>query len=314
MNKLIDRIKELARQDPKRIVFLEPNDERVAQAIEVIKRENIAIPLVLTQDNIEAEKQRDFAHTFYERRKAKGVTLEEAQRLMENPLYYGAMLVREGYAEGFVAGAVFTTSSVIRAALNCLEIDKSIGLVSSCFIIVVPNCDYGEEGVFVYSDCGVVPYPTPEQLALIAISAAKFTKEVLGFGARVALLSFSTKGSAGSRAIERIKEALRIAKLRVPELIIDGELQADAAIVPEVAKVKAPQSKVAGNANVLIFPNLDAGNICYKLTQRLAKARAIGPIILGTVQPCSDLSRGCSRDDIVDCTAITVIRAQKVSS
>lgn len=311
MVKIIEGIRTKARKDPKKIVFPEPEDKRVVKAVEYIKKEKIAIPLLLTPDNIDSRKQEEFASVFYEKRKAKGVSFEEARELMENPLYYGAMFVSEGFADGFVAGATFTTSSVIRAALNCLEIDKSIGLISSCFIMVVPNSSYGEKGTFVYADCGVIPYPTSEQLALIAISSAKFAKKVLGFKPRVALLSFSTKASAEGRWIDKVRDAVAIAKSKNSEFLIDGEFQADAAIVPEVAEIKVSQSNVAGAANVLIFPNLDAGNICYKLTERLAQAKAIGPIILGTSRPCSDLSRGCSAEDIVNCTAITVIRAQK---
>ncbi|HDN86056.1 MAG TPA: phosphate acetyltransferase [Candidatus Omnitrophica bacterium] len=312
MEKIIQSIRERAKSNPKKIVFPEPSDERVLKAVEYIKEEKIAAPLLLTQDNIDINKQEEFANIFYERKKAKGISFEEARELMEDPLYYGAMLVARGFADGFVAGATFTTSSVIRAALNCLDIDKTIGLVSSCFIMGVPNCSFGERGIFVYADCGVIPYPTSEQLALIAISAAKFARDVLNFEPHVALLSFSTKGSAEGRWIDKVKEAVGIARSKTDEFAIDGELQADAAIVPEVAAIKAPQSKVAGRANVLIFPNLDAGNICYKLTERLAGAKAIGPIVLGTKQPCSDLSRGCSVEDIIDCTAITVIRAQKI--
>ncbi|UCD15344.1 MAG: phosphate acetyltransferase, partial [Candidatus Omnitrophota bacterium] len=266
--------------------------------------------LLLTHDNLEPEKQEEFANIFYERKRAKGVSFEEARELMENPLYYAAMMARYGYADGFVAGAKFTTSSVIRTAINSLEIDRSIGLISSCFIMAVPDCSYGEKGVFVYADCGVIPYPTSEQLANIAISCASFAKDVLEFYPRVALLSFSTKGSAEGRWVDKIKTAVEIAKSKNSGFSIDGELQADSALVPEVARIKLDESDVAGRANVLIFPNLDAGNICYKLTQRLAKARAVGPIVLGTVQPCSDLSRGCNIDDIIDCTAVTVVRAQ----
>jgi phosphate acetyltransferase len=175
----------------------------------------------------------------------------------------------------------------------------------------VPNCNYGEKGAFIYADCGVIPYPTSEQLALIAISSAQFAKNVLGFFPRVALLSFSTKGSAEGRWVDKIKEAVETVKSKNTGFLIDGELQADAALVPDVARRKLSGSEVAGHANVLIFPNLDAGNICYKLTQRLANARAVGPIILGTEQPCSDLSRGCDVDEVIDCTAVTVVRAQK---
>ncbi|MDD5069735.1 MAG: phosphate acyltransferase [Candidatus Omnitrophica bacterium] len=311
MPKLINQLREAAKKSPKRIVFPEASDERVLAAVERIKTEGIAQPLVLTPDNLDPEKQEEFASIFHQWKQIKGLSFEEARELMENPLYYAAMMSRLGYADGFVAGAVFTTSAVIRTAINCLEIDRSVGIVSSCFIMNVPDCEYGENGVFVYADCGVIPYPTSDQLANIALSCAKFTKDVLEFEPRVALLSFSTKGSAEGRWVDKIKDAVEIARSKNTGFAIDGELQADSALVPEIAKRKLKDSDVAGRANVLIFPNLDAGNICYKLTQRLAKARAVGPIILGTIQPCSDLSRGCDIDDIMDCTAITVIRAQK---
>jgi len=311
MKNVIQNLRERAKKDPKVIVFPEANDERVVEAVEYIEKEGIAKPLLLTQDNLEPERQEEFANLFFERKQVKGATFEEARELMENPLFYGAMMARYGYADGFVAGAKFTTSSVIRTALNCLEVDKEVRIVSSCFIMAVPDCSHGEKGVFVYADCGVIPYPTSEQLANIAISSAKFTKDVLEITPRVALLSFSTKGSAEGRWVDKIKEAVEIANAKGSEFLIDGELQGDSALVPEIALRKLGKSEVAGRANVLIFPNLDAGNICYKLTQRLAKARAIGPIILGTKQPCSDLSRGCDVEDIIDCTAVTVIRAQK---
>ena len=311
MEKIIQKIRSEAKKEPKKIVFPEANDERVIEATKYIEKEGIALPLLLTHNNLEPEKQEEFANIFFEWKKVKGTTYEEARELMENPLYYAAMMLRCGYADGFVAGASFTTSSVIRTALNCLEVDRKSGIVSSCFIMAVPDCSYGEEGAFIYADCGVIPYPTSEQLANIAISSARFAKEVLDFVPRVSLLSFSTKGSAEGRWIDKVRDAVKIAEDKNSGFIIDGELQGDAALVPEVAKRKLSESEVAGRANVLIFPNLDAGNICYKLTQRLAKARAIGPIILGTVQPCSDLSRGCDVEDIIDCTAVTAIRAQR---
>ncbi len=311
MESVVQNLRERAKKNPKVIVFPEANDERVVEAVERIKNEGIAKPLLLTQDNLEPEKQEEFANLFFERKQVKGVTFEEARELMENPLCYGTMMTRYGYADGFVAGAKFTTSAVVRTALNCLEVDKEARIVSSCFIMAIPNCSHGERGVFVYADCGVIPYPTSEQLANIAISSAQFTKDVLEITPRVALLSFSTKASAEGRWVDKIKEAVEIANAKKSGFLIDGELQGDSALVPEIASRKLGESEVAGRANVLIFPNLDAGNICYKLTQRLAKARAIGPIILGTKQPCSDLSRGCDVEDIIDCTAITVIRAQK---
>ncbi|MDP2923187.1 MAG: phosphate acyltransferase [Candidatus Omnitrophota bacterium] len=310
MDQAIERLRQHAKNNPKRIVFPESNDERVVEAIKYIEKERIAFPLLLTHDNLEIEKQEEFANIFFERKQVKGMTLEEARELAENPLYYAAMMVKKGYADGFVAGASLTSSAVIKAAINCLEIDRTIGLISGCFIMAVPDCPYGEKGLFLYADCGVIPYPTSEQLATIAISTARFANEVLEITPHVALLSFSTKGSAEGRWVDKIKEAVEIAKSRNSGFAIDGELQVDAALVPEVAKRKLGDSNVAGKANVLIFPNLDAGNICYKLTQRLAKARAVGPIILGTMQPCSDLSRGCDVDDIIDCTAVTVVRAQ----
>ena len=311
MESVIEKIREKAKANPKVIVFPEANDERIVKAVKFIKEKGVAKPLLLTQDNLEPEKQEEFANLFFERKQVKGVTFEEARELMENPLYYATMMVRYGYADGFVAGARYTTPSVVRAALSCLEVDKKMGIVSSCFIMAVPDCHYGERGIFVYADCGVIPYPTSEQLANIAVSSARFTKDVLEIIPRVALLSFSTKASAQGRWVDKIREAVDIAKSKNSGFLIDGELQGDSALVAEVALRKLSESEVAGRANVLIFPNLDAGNICYKLTQRLAKARAIGPIILGTKQPCSDLSRGCEVEDIVDCTAITVIRAQK---
>ncbi|MFH1768979.1 MAG: phosphate acetyltransferase [Candidatus Omnitrophota bacterium] len=312
MERIINALRAEAKKNPKKIIFPEAFDERVVKAVEYIEKEGIALPLLLTQDNLEPERQEELANFFYEKKQARKATLEETRELMENPLYYAAMMVRLGYADGFVAGAAYTTSNVIRAAINCLNIDRSCGLVSSCFIMCIPNCQYGENGLFVYTDCGVIPYPTSDQLALIAVTSARFARDVLNITPRVAMLSFSTKGSAQGRWIDKVKEAVAIAKSKEPDILIDGELQADAAIVPEVAKIKVSDGDVAGRANVLVFPNLDAGNICYKLTERLTKARAIGPIILGTVQPCSDLSRGCSVEDIIDCAAVTAIRAQKV--
>ncbi len=310
-NSVITDIRQRAKANPKKIVFPEYKDERVMEAVRVVEKEKIAQPIVLTPSNMESEKQEEFANIYSDFKGNKYKDFDEIRELMENPLYYAAMLVRTGGADGFVAGATYTTSSVARAAIRCLEIDPSLNLISSSFLMAVPNCSHGERGVFVYADCGIIPYPTPEQLAVIAISSARFARIVLKIEPRVAFLSFSTKGSAKGRWIDKVREAAEIAKEKSPDLLMDGELQADAALDKDVANRKLPYSKVAGYANVLIFPNLDAGNICYKLTQRLARARAVGPIILGLKQPCSDLSRGCEVEDIVDCTAITVIRAQQ---
>jgi len=315
MKKIIEKLRERAKKEPKRIVFPESADERIQEAAKFIEKEGIACPYLFNPNNLEPEKQEEFARIYFEKRKERGVTFQEARTQMDDPLYYSAMLVKCGYADGFIAGAVLTTSSVIKAAIRCLDVDGNTGFISSCFIIVVPESCYVKRRVFIFADYAVNPYPNSEQLALIGISSAKFAKEILQFIPRVAFLSFSTKGSADNKEVIKIKEAVKIAKSKNSDFFIDGELQADSAIVPEVAKKKLAdfESDVAGRANVLIFPNLDAGNICYKLIERLAGARAIGPIILGTVQPCGDLSRGCSVEDIINSTAVAVVRAQKNS-
>jgi len=308
---VLARLRDQAKRDPKVIAFPEYDDDRVLKAIDIIKKEGIAKPFLLTPDNLDAKRQEEFAAKFFERKQAKGVTSEEARKTMNDPMYYAAMMCKYGFADGLVSGAKLTTAAVLRAVINCMSIDRRDAIVTSCFIMEVPDCAYGEQGTFIYADCGVIPSPSAEQLSRIASAAARFAKEALDIEPRVAFLSFSSKGSAEGRWIDKIKEAVAMVKARNLPYAFDGELQADSAIVPEVASRKLKDSPVAGKANVLIFPDLDAGNICYKLTERLAKARAIGPITLGTVEPCSDLSRGCSVDDIVDAAAVTVVRAQK---
>lgn len=303
-------VHEKAKSFCKTIVLPEYNDARVVKAVEIINNEKIANAILLTKDKIDPRKKDCFIEEYLCLRKAKGLTIEEARVLFKDPLYYAAMMTRCGEADGFVAGAAHTTADVARAAIHCLEVDPRINIASSCFIMAVPDCVLGEAGVFVLADCGIVPEPNARQLSCIAVSAAELAEKVIGIPPRVALLSYSTKGSAKPKTVERIHEALVSAKTMVPGLLIDGELQLDAAIVPEVAKIKCSDSPLEGRANVLIFPNLEAGNIGYKLLQRLAKARAIGPLFLGLNKPCSDLSRGCFIEDIVDCVAVTAIRAQ----
>jgi phosphate acetyltransferase len=234
---------------------------------------------------------------------------EAAEAVRRDYVTFGAMLTRRGLADGFVAGANHTTPDVIRAALRCLPIDKEIGVVSGAFLMEVPSCEYGANGVFIFADCGVNPNPNARQLAGMAVSSAALFRQLVGETPRVALLSYSSQGSAHGEMVDKVVEAVKIAKAMAPGLALDGEFQADSAIVPEVAKIKCAESDVAGRANVLIFPDLDSGNICYKLTQRLAKARAVGPLLEGFTRPCSDLSRGCNADDIVDAVAITSLRA-----
>lgn len=311
MHPVIEKLRAQAQSNPQTIVLPEAGDERTQKAAAYLEKEKIAIPLLLTKGRMDPRKQDEFAGIYYERKKARGMSLETARELMKDPLYYATMLVRYGGAGGFVSGAVATSAAVVKAAIGCFELDRTIGIITSCFLMTVPDTRYGEQGALIYADCGVIPVPTEEQLAGIAVAAGKFARDILGFNSRVALLSFSTKGSAQGPWVDRIKKASDIAKTKTSEFSIDGEMQADAALVPEIARRKLSGSAVAGNANVLIFPNLEAGNICYKLTERLANGRALGPIILGTVQPASDLSRGCSVEDIIDCAAITAVRAQK---
>ncbi|OGX16020.1 MAG: phosphate acetyltransferase [Omnitrophica WOR_2 bacterium RBG_13_41_10] len=299
-----------AKANPKTIVLPEYKDERVVQAYHFVQKEGIANVILLTEDKILPQEKERYIQEFCEMRKAKGMDIESARKIFEDPLYYAAMMTREGKADGFVAGASHTTSDVARAAIHCLGVDERINIACSCFIMDVPNCIYGENGVFFFADCGIVPEPNPRQLACIALTSAELAIKVLDFVPRIALLSYSTHGSAKGKYVEEIKEALKILREMSPHIIADGELQVDAAIVPEVAQIKYPDSILGGKANVLIFPNLEAGNISYKLVQRLANARAIGPLILGLNKPCSDLSRGCSAEDVIDCVAVTAIRAQ----
>jgi phosphate acetyltransferase len=251
-----------------------------------------------------------YANDFYELRKSKGITLEKARETIKDNIYFGCMMVKEGYADGLVSGAIHATADLLRPAFQIIKTAPGAKIVSSFFIMEVPNCEYGENGVFLFADCAVNPSPNAEELASIAVQSANTAKNLLGFEPKVAMLSFSTKGSASHELVDKVRKATEIAKDLMPDVAIDGELQLDAALVKEVAELKAPGSKVAGYANVLIFPDLQAGNIGYKLVQRLAKANAIGPITQGMGAPVNDLSRGCSYRDIVDVIATTAVQAQ----
>ena len=322
MAKIIDEIKAKAKQFKKHIVLPDAMDERAIQAARIILDEQIAhVSLIGNEEAIRSkaqqigvglekiyivdpdtsEKLSDFTHIFFNLRKSKGIQFEQAQQTMKHPLFFGAMMVREGMADGSVAGSLSTTGDVIRAGLQIVGMPEGITVVSSFFLMVFPHTIYS------YADCGVVPDPTAEQLADIAISTAENHHKLTGEEPRVAMLSFSTKGSASHPSVEKVQKATSIAKQKKPDLIIDGELQLDAAIVPSVCAKKAPGSPVAGTANVLVFPDLNAGNIGYKLTQRLAGAEAYGPIIQGLKKPCYDLSRGCSVNDIVTMVAINSV-------
>ncbi|MCM8791976.1 MAG: phosphate acyltransferase [Candidatus Omnitrophica bacterium] len=307
-------IKELRQKSAnlkRRIVLPEAYDQRVRQASEIIAKEEIAEVILLEKEKIKPQDKKRYVETLFQMRRDRGMTLEEAERVLDNPLYYAGMMVSLGEADGFVAGACTTTPEVIRAAIRCLGVEERIGFVFSCFIMILEDKNFGENGVYVFADCGVIPDPDFQQLAQIAIHTADFSKDVLGFLPRVALLSYSTKGSSKVGPVEKVKKAVELANKIRPDLLIDGELQVDAAIVSEVAKIKFLDSPVGGKANILIFPNLESGNIGYKLVQRLAKARAIGPLLLGLKKACSDLSRGCSVDDIIDCVAVSSILSVK---
>ena len=329
MEKFIDKIKAQAKSNKKTIVLAEGEEPRTVKAAAGILRDGFANLILLGDEQKikqvangldlsgakiispeSSDKLGEFADLFYEMRKAKGMTPEKALETMKNPLYFGVMLVKTGMADGMVAGAINATANVLRPSLQILKTAPGTKVVSSFFVVIVPNCELGEKGTFVFADCGLNEYPDSEALAQIALSSAQSFKSLIGAEPRVAMLSYSSYGSAKSEHVEKVQNATKIAKELAPDLSLDGELQLDAALVPEVGQLKAPESKVAGKANVLVFPNLDAGNIGYKLVQRLAKAEAYGPVTQGMAKPVNDLSRGCSSEDIEGVVAITCVQAQ----
>lgn len=326
----IDSIKERAKQDKKKIVLPESMDRRTWEAVEKILKEGIADVVVLgTPEEVAANSQGldvagatvidpntapelpAYIEKLVELRKAKGMTEEEAKKLLTTDyMYYACMMVKMGAADGVVSGACHSTANTLRPSLQIIKTKPGTKLVSAFFMMVVPNCEYGADGTFLFADSGLEQNPDPEKLAAIAISSAESFELLVQKQAKVAMLSHSTKGSAKHADVDKVVEATRIAKELRPDILLDGELQADAAMVPSVGASKAPGSNVAGQANVLVFPDLDAGNIGYKLVQRLAKAEAYGPVTQGIAAPVNDLSRGCCADDIVGVVAITAVQAQ----
>ncbi len=331
MSKLMESIKEKARQANKRIVLAEGEEERIILAAEKISKEKIAkVTLLgdaevikkkcpaadLSEVNIINPKNSDlkqkYADLLYELRKNKGVTQEQAYAMTDNCLYFGVLMIKNGDCDGMVAGSINSTGDVLRPALQIIKTAKGISTVSSCFIMCMPeDCKYGENGILVFGDCAVNINPSKEELASIAIASAASAKNIAGITPKVAMLSFSTKGSAKHEFVDKVREATELVKTLAPEIEVDGELQADAALVESVGALKSPGSSVAGKANVLIFPDLQAGNIGYKLVQRLANAEAIGPICQGMAMPVNDLSRGCNVEDVVCVAAITAVQAIK---
>ena len=276
----------------------------------IAKENNLDISNAEIIDPLKSEKSKIYAEKLYELRKEKGMTLEKAEELVKDEVYFGMMMVKLEEADGLVSGAIHSTSDTLRPALQILKTAPDTKLVSAFFLMVVPNCEYGENGVFVFGDCGLNQNPTAEELVEIAHSSSKSFEQLVGKQAKVAMLSYSTKGSAKSELTQKVIDATNMVREKYPEIKVDGELQLDAAIVPEISKSKAQYSQIAGNANTLIFPDLNAGNIGYKLTQRLGKAEAYGPLCQGIARPVNDLSRGCSSDDIAGVIAITAVQAQ----
>ncbi len=330
MSQFLDRITQRAKENKKTIVLPESTDIRTIKAAAMILEKGFAnIVLVGEEDKInelkgdlnidgarienplKSDKIDDYVNTLYELRKHKGMTIEQARETMKNPLFWGVMMVKKGDADGMVAGAINSTANTLRPALQILKTAPGTKLVSSFFIMIVPDCEFGSNGTFLFSDCGLVENPSADDLSEIALASAKSFENLVDSEPKVAMLSYSSYGSAKSDLTEKVVEATRLAKEKAPGLQLDGELQADAALVPSVGASKAKGSPVAGQANVLVFPDLNSGNISYKLVQRLAKAEAYGPVLQGIAKPVNDLSRGCSAEDIVGVVAITAVQAQK---
>ena len=328
----LDDIIKRAKEERKTIVLPEATDLRTLKAVDLISKEDFCnVVLIGNKEEVLkiaeehsfdvskaqiiepslSEDYKEFVEAFYELRKHKGMTIEKSEELMKEPVFFGMMMIKKGKADGLVSGAAHSTADTLRPALQILKTAPGTKLVSTFSVMVVPNCEYGENGVFVFADCGLNQNPNSEELSEIAISTAKSFKQILGKEPKVAMLSYSKKGSAKAEEVDKVRIATELAKEKAPDLAIDGEMQFDAAIIPEIAKSKAPGSNVAGQANTLVFPELEAGNIGYKLVERLAKAEAYGPICQGMAKPVNDLSRGCKAEDIVGVVAITCVQAQQ---
>ncbi len=331
MSQFLSRIIERARLDKKTIVLPESTDIRTLKATALILKQGFGNVVLVGDERkinelkgdldisgakivnpLTSEKLEDYANTLCELRKKKGMTIEQARETIKNPLYWGVMMVKKGEVDGMVSGAAHSTADTLRPALQILKTAPNVKLVSAFFVMCVPDCEYGLDGTFLFADCGLVENPNAEELSEIAVCSASSFKNLVGAEPKVAMLSYSSYGSAKSELVDKVVEATKLAKEKAPDVLIDGELQADAAIIPAIAKSKAAASPLKGESNVLVFPDLNVGNISYKLTQRLAKAEAYGPITQGIARPVNDLSRGCSAEDIVGVVAITAVQAQGI--
>lgn len=328
---LLSRIKEKARNNPQRIILPESDDERTLRAADIILQEGIARIILIGNkpdimlkagelglkhldkatviDPVKNPRKEDYIELMVKLRSSKGLTREQAEKLILDPLYLATLMIKAGDADGEVAGSKNSTSDVLRPAFQYVKTLPGISVVSGAFIMILKDHEFGEDGMFVFADCAVHPDPTARELAEIAVATGKTARSIAGFEPRIAMLSFSTMGSARHEMVDKVVEATRLAKEMAPDLQIEGELQADAAIIEAIGQSKAPGSKIAGKANVLVFPSLEVGNIAYKLVQRLAHAEAIGPVLQGMAAPINDLSRGCSVSDIVNLVAITANQA-----
>ncbi|UCB57488.1 MAG: phosphate acetyltransferase [Candidatus Omnitrophota bacterium] len=329
---IFDKIYRQARRNPKRIVLPEGDEGRVLEAVAFAVKEKLARIVLLGEKDLIVKKAKKVrldtgkieiidprqdegldacARAYWNLRKHRGITVQYARDLLlKNFVYYGAMMLREGRVDGFVAGAAHKTSDVVRAILHCIEKDSRYSTASGSFLVEVKDRRYGERGLFLFADCAVVPLPTTQQLVAIGMASCDVWAKITGYKGRLAMLSFSTRGSSSAPSVDRVRDAAEILKKTRPDLIIDGEMQVDSAVEPFVARIKVPDSPLAGRANILIFPSLDAGNIAYKLMQRLAGARVVGPIIQGVSRPCCDLSRGASPKEIIDAIAVTAVMAK----
>ncbi|WP_282035926.1 phosphate acetyltransferase [Saccharicrinis aurantiacus] len=327
----INQLKAKAKANKKTIVLPEGEEERTLKAADIIIGEGFANIILIGNPEVIAEskakyglgniekatvvnplsndKKEDYINLLLELRRSKGLTEEKAATLVEDPLYLATLMIKNGDADGEVAGALNATGDVLRPAFQIVKTLPGISVVSGAFIMIMKDKEFGDNGMMVFADCAVHPNPTASELAEIAVTTGKTTKSIAGIEPRIAMLSFSTKGSAKHEMVDKVREATELAQKMAPEMKIDGEMQADAAIIPAIGKSKAPDSEIAGKANVLVFPTLETGNISYKLVQRMAGAEAIGPVLQGMAAPINDLSRGCSVSDIVNLVAITATQA-----